>query len=97
MKEFEKKGPFRMLIQQGHIKDNMEMYATMGKRKTETGYLLCVIEKFNGTNYGSSKMYDSYTWLFSTDEQGNVLDKIKIVEMNGSLKDDSPISVLASY
>jgi len=71
----------RHLINQGKLNEKANKFSTMGKRKTEFGYLISVIEYYNEREeiMGGlpTKIYDSDKWLFSTDEQGNILDVIK--------------------
>jgi hypothetical protein len=78
----------RYLIDQGKLRESANRFSTLGKRKVETGYIVCVYEYFDEREaiMGGlpTKMYDMNGWLFSIDQQGNVLDKFKFYEVIGS-------------
>lgn len=81
----------RHLTNQNKLNEKANKFATFGKRKIESGYLISVAEYTNEheENYGGqpTKVYDCDKWLFSTDEQGNILDAIKIAKFPGVVKD----------
>jgi hypothetical protein len=88
----------RHLTHQNKLNEKANKFATYGKRKIDSGYLICVGEYSNEqeeTYDGKpTKIYDMDKWLFSTDEQGNILDAIKIAKFPAKTDVDKSTDVL---